>query len=336
MSKRTDTISVVVPVYNEKRNIAVFHAAIKPVLQSLSLGHELIFVDDGSADGSAAELRRLTEIDSTVRVLELSRNFGKEVALSAGVNHCRGDAVIMLDVDLQHPVRLIPEFVEKWRSGAEVVVGVRRNDSGSGVLRRIGTAAYYRLMKSVSDTPFLSGATDYRLLDRCVIDQFNRFTERGRLTRALIDWLGFRRDYVYFSAPPRQVGQSRFGVLKLSKLAVSNVVSHSLLPLKLAGYLGLVITPLSALLGAFIFVEKYLLNDPLNMGFSGPAMLAVILLFLVGIILICLGLVALYVASIHAEVVNRPLYVIRAETCLSCEEDRAAEVREIRTQEPGS
>ncbi|MFH1046891.1 MAG: glycosyltransferase family 2 protein [Patescibacteria group bacterium] len=315
MSQSNKTISVIVPVFNEERNIAIFYAALKPILSALPERHELLFVDDGSQDKTVEELRRLTLNDDCVRYIELSRNFGKEVALSAGINDCRGAVGIMIDADLQHPVELLPEFVAKWRAGAEVVVGVRRNAADGGFLRRIGTFFYNRLMKNVSDTPFVPGSTDYRLLDRLVIDEFNRFTERGRLTRALIDWLGFRRDYVYFDAVSRQHGRSRYGVLKLTKLAMSNLVAHSLLPLKLAGYLGLAITPVAGSLGLFIFVEKYLLHDPFEMHFSGPAMLAVVLLFLIGIVLICLGLVALYVANIHAEVVNRPLYVVRRRSC---------------------
>ncbi len=311
MNQSDKTISVIVPVFNEERNVAVFYAAIKPILAGLFEHHELLFIDDGSTDETVAELRRLQQVDQAISIIELSRNFGKEVALSAGASNCRGDAAIMIDVDMQHPVDLLPEFVARWRAGAEVVIGVRKNSSDSGILRRIGTALYYQLMNSVSETPFVAGATDYRLLDRIVIDEFNRFTERSRLTRALIDWLGFQRDYVYFNAKARRNGSSRYSMLKLTKLAMSNVVSHSLMPLKLAGYLGLAITPIAGLLGLFIFIEKYLLNDPWNMHFSGPAMLAVVTLFLVGVVLICLGLIALYIANIHAEVVNRPLYVLR-------------------------
>jgi len=311
MSQPPELISVIVPAYNEEKNVAALYDALQPVLARLPFDHEIIFVDDGSRDGTAEVLRRLEARDDKVRVIELSRNFGKEAATTAGLNQCRGRACLMIDADLQHPVELIPEFIRKWQAGAEVVVGVRDNEAGGGLFRKIGTAAYYRLMSLISDTPVVPRSTDYRLLDRIVVDEFNRFTERSRMTRALIDWLGFRRDYVRFAARPRPDGRGRYGAFKLIKLALSSFVAHSLLPLKIAGYLGMTITCCSGLLGLFILVEKYFLGDPGHFNFSGPAILAVINLFLAGITLSCLGLIALYIANIHGEVANRPLYVVR-------------------------
>ncbi|NBS42009.1 hypothetical protein EBS80_05135 [bacterium] len=177
--------------------------------------------------------------------------------------------------------------------------------------RRAGSAAFYHVLSRISETPVTRDATDFRLMDRVVIDEFNRFTERRRMTRALIDWLGFRRAYVSFEAPARPNGRSRYSFLKLVRLAASGFVSQSLFPLKIAGYLGVLITLFSGAFGLFILVEKYGLHDPLALNFSGTAILAVINLFLIGIVLCCLGLIALYVANIHAEVANRPLYAVR-------------------------
>lgn len=166
-------------------------------------------------------------------------------------------------------------------------------------------------MAGISDVELMPNSTDFRLLDRVVIDEFNRFTEKNRITRGLIDWLGFKREYLYFDAGPRANGEAGYNFFKLARLAVNSMVSLSLFPLKFAGYLGIFITIASGLLGLFIVGEKYLFHDPWKMYFSGSAILVVVILFLVGIVLVCLGLTALYIANIHGEVVNRPLYVVR-------------------------
>ena len=304
-------ISIVVPFYNEERSIPILFDALTSAVSAGRLDAEFIFVDDGSTDRSAECLERLAAQDARVKVLGLARNFGKEIAVTAGIQHCSGDACITLDADLQHPVELIPEFVRRWQHGAEVVVGVRTKNAGEGMLRHFAGRLFYFLMGAISETPITPNATDYRLLDRVVVDEFNRFTERRRMTRALVDWLGFRREYVPIEAPARLDGGSRYGTGRLVRLAVSGFVSHSLFPLKIAGYLGVIITVAAGLLGSFIFVEKYILRDPLHLFFSGPAILAVINLFLAGVMLSCLGLIALYIATIHAEVTNRPLYSVR-------------------------
>lgn len=304
-------LSVVVPVFNEEAGLPPLRQALERMATALDVDVEFFFVDDGSTDGTVAALEAWAAADARVQMLGFSRNFGKEIAVTAGLQHATGDAVVIIDADLQHPVELIPEFVRRWRAGAEVVIGVRRANRSESGLRQIASAAYYRLMNAVSDTPVTPYATDFRLLDRVVVDEFNRFTERQRLTRALIDWLGFRREYVDFEAPPRAAGASRFGFAKLVGMTVDSLVAHSLFPLKFAGYLGVAITVFSGAIGLFILVEKYLLHDPWSLDFSGPAILAVINMFLIGIVLSCLGLIALYIASIQAEVVNRPLYAVR-------------------------
>jgi dolichol-phosphate mannosyltransferase len=310
MSERK-RISIVIPAYNEERNIPALFAALQKTFASADTDAEFVFVDDGSADGTLAAMERLAAMDPRVKVIGLARNFGKEIAATAGVHACTGDACVMIDADLQHPVELIPEFVKRWQNGAEVVIGVRTENAGAGPFRRMSSAAFYALLNVIAETPIMPNATDFRLLDRAVIDEFNRFTERRRMTRALIDWLGFRREYVPFAAASRAAGVSQYGTARRFRLAMSSVVSHSMFPLRLAGYLGMLITLFSGALGLFILIEKYVLNDVWQMNFSGPAILAVINLFLIGIVLSCLGLIALYIANIHGEVVNRPLYAIR-------------------------
>ena len=307
----SNLLSVVVPAYNEKENIPLVYKEVISTFDNLpDYSCELFFVDDGSSDGTSEVLKDLSLEDDRVKFLCFSRNFGKEIATSAGLHHARGDAVIMMDADLQHPPSFIPEFISKWENGGEVVIGLRKKNENEGVIKKYGSILFYKIMNQIGETPIIPCATDFRLIDRKVIDVFCRLTERNRMTRGLVDWLGFRRDFVSFEAPPRINGEASYSFRKLLRLALNSFVSHSLFPLRLAGYLGSFITMISALTGLFVVIEKYVLNDPWHFLFSGTAILALLILFLVGIILSCFGLVALYIANIHNEVLNRPLYII--------------------------
>jgi len=304
-------ISIVIPFYNEENNIPLVYRELKKILNNANYSFEIIFVNDGSTDNSSAELDKITAADHTVKAVEFSRNFGKEVAMTAGLDICQGAACILMDADLQHPVEKIHEFIKRWENGAEVVVGVRNKNKSEGLIKKAGSYIFYLTINAISETEITPSSTDYRLLDRIVIEEFKRLKEKNRMTRALIDWLGFKRDYVYFNANERLYGKPSYNYLKLFRLAVSSYISHSLLPLKIAGYLGIVITSFSILLGLVMFVDKFFLKDPYKMYFSGTAMLATIIMFLIGIVLSCLGLIALYIGNIHGEVVNRPMYIVR-------------------------
>lgn len=304
-------VSIIIPIYNEEENIYLLYEELKKNLENLQYNFEIIFINDGSTDGSQAKLEKIIKKDNRVKIIEFSRNFGKEAATTAGIENCQGEACLILDGDLQHPVELIPEFLRKWENGAEIVVGIRSKNKGEGFLKKIGSYIYYKTINKISETKILPYSTDFRLLDRIVIEAFKNLRERTRMTRALIDWLGFKKEYIYFQAYPRMHGNRGYNYLKLIKLAVSSYISHSLLPLKIAGYLGIGITVFSGALGLFMLINKFFIADPWKMNFSGPAMLATLILFLVGIILISLGLIALYIGNIHIEVQNRPIYIIR-------------------------
>lgn len=306
-------ISIVIPTYNEEKNIPLIYDGVVKTWKILinEYDYEIIFIIDGSTDNSTETLKKISDIDGKVKYIEFSRNFGKEMAVSAGIYHCMGDAAIIIDADLQHPPELIPKFIEKWNNGADTVVGIRKNSKKTKLIKKIGSALFYRAMEHIGETRLIPNETDYRLVDKKIIREFNRFTERNRISRGLFDWLGFKKDYVCFDANERKNGTAGYDNLKLIQLALSTFVSHSLFPLKFSGYLGIFITFSSGILGFFIFIEKYILNDPWKMGFSGTAILALIILFLIGIVLSCLGLIALYIANINTEVVNRPIYVIR-------------------------
>jgi dolichol-phosphate mannosyltransferase len=306
-------ISIVIPVFNEESNLPLLYRELLETLKLLKkrYGYELIFVDDGSADKSPAVLEKIAARDKNVRYIQFSRNFGKEIATTAGINNCKGDACIMVDADLQHPVEIIPEFVKKWEAGFEVVIGVRKANKSEGFLKKFGSFLFYKIINRISEVKIVPSATDFRLIDRKVIDEFNRFTETNRMTRALIDWLGFRRSYIHFDARKRANGTASYTFSMLFRLAMKSFVSLSLLPLTLAGYLGVTITLVSGVSGLYIMLGKYFFHTPFASTFSDAENLAIMIVFLVGIILISIGLLAVYVANIHREVVNRPMYAVR-------------------------
>jgi len=264
-------VSIIVPTYNEEKNISIFYQSLGKVLNNLlNYEFEIIFINDGSEDNTQLELNKLKISDKRIKLIEFTRNFGKEIAVTAGLNYCSGKAVILIDADLQHPIEYIPEFIKKWEQGSELVVGIRKKNKGAGIFKNISSWAYYKIINSITDIKVKPNSTDYRLLDRTVVDEFNRLTERNRMVRGLITWLGFRQSYVYFEADQRAGGKAGYSTLKLFKLAITSIISMSLFPLKFAGYLGVSITLISGSAGLFAFIEKYILKDPWNLNFSAP------------------------------------------------------------------
>jgi dolichol-phosphate mannosyltransferase len=306
-----DLISVIIPAHNEAPNLRPLYKKLAAEAERSPYDFEFIFVDDGSTDGTQTVLDRLARRDERVNTVEFARNFGKEAATSAGLHAARGNAAITLDADLQHPPEKLPEFISEWESGADVVVGIKSYGQKEGWFKRWSSARFYQIMGKIAHTKITPHASDFRLLDRQAIDAFSRLTERNRITRGLIDWLGFKRAYVRFVADPRLRGQRTYTLRKLVQLAVNSFTAYSLVPLKLAGYLGVFTLATATPTGAVMYIERYLMGDPLGWEIRGTAMLAMLLIILVGIMLACLGLISLYIASIHAEVTNRPLYVVR-------------------------
>jgi glycosyltransferase involved in cell wall biosynthesis len=303
-------ISIIVPAFNEAKNLPHLLEEIKTAFAPLPYHYEVLLINDGSTDTTLEVAKDLEKANPhTVKVIDFSRNFGKEAATTAGYRHATGDAVMAIDADLQHPPVLIPQFIEKWQAGSDVVIGVRSNNASDSFLKKLGSKLYYKIINRISETPIVPNATDFRLLDRQVVDELNTMTEHNRMTRGLIDWLGFRRDYIYFTAPERLHGEASYSFWKLVKLAAESFIAHSLLPLRLAGYVGIGIMTLSGLLGMLMVFDRYINSMGLN--FSGPAILANIILFLVGIVLIMLGLLSYYIGQMYHDAQNRPLYVVR-------------------------
>ncbi|HSX34933.1 MAG TPA: glycosyltransferase family 2 protein [Candidatus Saccharimonadales bacterium] len=328
-------ISIIVPIHNEALNIPLLYKSLVKNTEKLHYQFEFVFVDDGSTDKSLDDLQELAGKDERVRVLEFARNFGKEAAVSAGLDAAWGEAAIILDADLQHPPALIPKFIAAWEQGNDVVIGVRRYSKQEGRLKRLTSDWFYHLLHMVANTQITPHASDFRLLDKKVIRIFRQLTERDRITRGLIDWLGFRREYIQFTAPPRANGVASYSWRKLVDLAINTFTGYSLFPLKLAGYVGMLILITAIPIGAFLSFERFVLNDPWNWNITGTALLAMMILVLVGIMLGCLGLIALYIARIHAEVTNRPLYVVRrhAVSRRRWQQQRTQHAREFGTHE---
>lgn len=305
-------ISIIVPVYNEADNLPFLYKELTQHSSALPYQFEMVFVDDGSRDESAKVLHRIARKDRRIRLIRFSRNFGKEAAVTAGLHAARGNAALIMDADMQMPPSIMSQFISKWETGSEVVVGVFKSRK-LGLVKRMGAKLFYKIMQHISHTKITPNATDYRLLDRKVINVFNQFTERNRITRGLIDWLGFDRDYIYFEQQPRKFGTPGYTFRKLVNLAMNSFTAYSLLPLRLAGYIGAAILAISVPGGLFLYLERYVFNDYLHIGTNGTTMLGVMTVFMVGLVLTCLGLMSLYIAHIHAEVSNRPLYVVRPE-----------------------
>lgn len=302
-------ISMVIPVFCEEKNIRRLYERLENITKGLSdYRWEYIFVDDGSSDGSYAELEKLAAMDRKVKVLNLSRNFGKEVALSAGVEAASGSAVITIDADLQHPPDLIPEMIRKWEQGIDVVGTIRKKTEKEHFMRKVGSGLFYWIMNRISQIEMVSKTTDFRLIDRKVADIFKTITEKSRMYRGIIDWMGFKKEYIEFDADARTEGIPVYSYKKLFGLAISSITSFSVFPLKIAGCIGIVITFFSGILLLIAFPTRFIFKSQF---FSSLSIVVIINTFLIGIVLICLGLIALYIGNIHNEVVNRPLYVVR-------------------------
>ena len=307
--KERPLISIVVPVFNEEESLSSLVARTNRVFERLgSYAWNYIFVNDGSTDSSLELLKAMASTNNNVQVIDLSRNFGKEVALSAGVIESEAAAVICMDADLQHPPEIIPELIERWEAGVEIVATRRISMEGQPALRRIGSSTFYWLMNKISDVEMSPDTTDFRLFDRKTVDVFKLLTERGRMFRGIFDWMGFHKEFVEFHADACTTGDARYSYLQLFRLAMNSITSFSLFPLRLTGYLGLIVTFLSSMLGIWMLITRYFINEQM---FTPLSFVVVANTFLIGLVLTSIGLIALYIGNIHAEVANRPLYIIR-------------------------
>lgn len=312
-------ISIVIPVYNESAGIKRFlDGELLPELEKLNTKSEVILVNDGSEDQTLEKIKETELIQKLpTRIISFSRNFGKEIALSAGLKYAKGDAAMMIDADGQHPVEAIPEMIKKWEEGYDIVTAVRGTNTTK---HRLGSKIYYFLTRLFGNKNVTVGALDFRLLDKAVIIEFNKFTEHNRLTRGLIDWLGFKEATVKVKTKNRLDGKPTYSFKKLASLAVDAMVSASRTPLVIFGYIGLFITIFSVIFGLFILIEQYILGDPMGLDWAGAVAMSVFVSFLVGLVLISQSITALYISQIHTEAKNRPLYIIDQKNSYHLEE----------------
>lgn len=303
-------LSIVVPVKDEEPAIAPFVRSVTDVLQGmpdLSGRFEILFIDDGSTDGTLAAIRAKHAADPRVRAISFSRNFGKEAALTAGLEHARGDAVIPMDVDLQDPPEVLPQMVAKWREGFEIVYGVRSNRAADSFPKRLSAGLYYRAHNWLSTEKIPEHAGDFRLLDRKVVEVIRSMPERNRFMKALFAWSGFRQAAVSYSRPARETGDSKFNFWNLWTFAVDGITSTSTVPLRVWSYIGGVVAFLALCYALFLVVRTLAYGTDV----PGYASLMVAVLFLGGLQLLSLGVLGEYVGRILIETKRRPLYVVR-------------------------
>ena len=305
----SNTVTIVVPVFNEERHVDSLARNLTRILDGLELAWSVLFVDDGSHDETLSRIRALSIGDGRFGALALSRNFGKEAAIAAGLKYAPGDAVILMDADFQHPPETIPSFIEAWRAGSLVVFGRRQGRVGEGALRRWFAHLFYRLFRLMSDTPMQDGITDFILLDRKAVDALNSLGERSRFTKGLYAWIGFRSTTVSFPVGERKEEVSRFNFFKLGRFALDGLASFSSLPLKVWSYLGLAISAV-AIIYAIAFLLRTLISGIDVPGFPS---LIVSIMFLSGVQLISLGVIGEYIARVYSEVKARPLFLVAEE-----------------------
>lgn len=299
-------ISIVVPVYNEEDNLREFHKRITEVMSKEPYDYSVVFVNDGSSDSSASILNELAKEDAHVEAYLLSRNYGHQMAITCGLDNADGDAVVTMDGDMQHPPEVVPQLLRLWEEGNEIVITKRMATEDAGFFKNLTSAAYYKLINTLSKVEITPGGSDFRLMDRIAVDAFKQYRERARFIRGLVNTLGFKVAKVEFVAPPRFAGHSKFNLRKMLHFALDGITAFSNLPLRWAFYTGLVLGLCSFGLLSHVLYVKFFTNDAV----AGWATTMVSVLFLGGIQLICIGILGEYIGRIFEEIKHRPLYLV--------------------------
>jgi len=305
--KASQLLSIVVPMYNEAENIGPFYERLKKALDNIGESYEIICLNDGSTDATLENLLKLREKDPNIKVVDLSRNFGKEIVLTAGLDFSSGMAVIPIDADLQDPPELIPQLVAKWKEGYEVVYAVRKSRLGESLFKKLSAHLFYRLAEKIMDINIPRDTGDFRLMDRSAVDALKNMRERNRFMKGLFAWVGFKQFAIYYERDPRHKGKTKWNFFKLLNFAIEGITSFSYVPLRLATYIGLVIALMSFFYAAYIMISTLIYGNPV----PGYPSLITIILFLGGVQLICIGIMGEYMGRIYNEVKQRPVYIIR-------------------------
>ncbi|PKM01989.1 MAG: glycosyl transferase family 2 [Gammaproteobacteria bacterium HGW-Gammaproteobacteria-6] len=316
--ERYRNLTVVIAAYNEQAALPALHDRLSTVLDGLDIPAQVLYVDDGSSDGTWAVLEHIASCDARVGLLRLSRNFGKELALTAGLDHAgERDAVIVLDADGQDPPELIPQFVAKWREGFEMVYGTRIARDGESWLKRLTAAGFYRVMSRLSHTPMPRDTGDFRLLSRPVLDALRQLRERRRFMKGLFAWVGYRQCAIGYHRQPRLAGRSAFSYWRLWNFALDGITSFSTAPLRAATYIGVMTALVAFVFGVWIIAKTLLYGDAV----PGYPSLMTVILFLGGVQLIALGLIGEYLGRLYEEAKQRPLYLITSVRPASQQDD---------------
>ena len=300
------TLTVVVPAYNESEGLRAFHARLTAVFDSLDLACAVLYVDDGSLDDTYAVMRELGTDDPRVATLRLSRNFGKELALTAGLDHADADAVVVIDADLQDPPELIRTFIEHWREGFDVVYGTRASRAGETRFKKFTASTFYKVIGHLSETPVPRDTGDFRLLSRRALDALRQVRERQRFMKGLFAWVGFRQKAVVYARDPRFAGATKWNYWRLWNFAIDGITSFSGAPLKIATYAGIAVALLAFVFGLWIIAKALLFGDPVK----GYPTIMVAILFLGGVQLMALGVIGEYLGRLYVESKQRPLYLV--------------------------
>ena len=303
-------LSVIVPMYNERECAQMCHGRISEVLSSIEIGgekadFEIIFVDDGSTDGTLAIIKSLAESDKRLKVIGLSKNFGQQAAFSAGMDYAKGDALVFMDADLQDPPELVPEFVEKWREGCQIVYGVRKRRKGESKFKRFSAKLYYRLLNVLADVKIPQDAGDFRLIDKCVAEAVKKMPEHNRFLRGMSCWTGFRQASVEYERDSRFSGRTKYGFFRMMKLAADGILSFSAKPLKIVSLLGAFSLFASLLLFVYVLASIFSGNAE-----AGWASIICVASFFGGLQLTAMGIIGEYIARIFEEVKRRPNYIV--------------------------
>lgn len=306
MSVQKKLISLVAPMYNEQSVVTIFLDAIERCFANIDYDYEVVCVNDGSLDNTFELLKEKSKNDSRIKVIDLSRNYGKEIALTAGLDHTSGDAAIPIDCDLQDPIEVVPKLIEKWEQGFDVVLARRIDRSSDSFTKRFTSNLFYKLIDKISDVHIPSNVGDFRLMDKKVLEALSQYKEQSRFMKGLLASLGFKETIVDYVRAPRAAGETKWNYWKLYKLALEGIISFTSLPLKIWSYIGATVA-----LGAFVF-GVFLIIKTLILGIDTPgyASLMVVFLFMSGLILLCLGVIGEYLARIFIESKRRPIYLV--------------------------
>lgn len=299
-------LSIIVPVYNENDVLVSFHKRLAKVLNQLEMPSEIIYVNDGSQDDSLGVMKTIQQDDRRVGILDLSRNFGKEIAMSAGLDYAGGEIVVIIDSDLQDPPEVIPAFLEEWKKGYDVVYGKRVSRAGETFFKKATSYCFYRVIRSMSHVDIPADTGDFRLLSRRAVDALKQVTERHRFMKGLYAWVGFSQKAVPYQRDARFSGKTKWNYWKLWNFALEGITSFSTVPLKLSSFFGFFIALAAFLYALVIFLKTILYGDPVK----GYPSLMTVVLFLGGMQLMVLGIIGEYLGRIFNEAKNRPLYFV--------------------------